>query len=270
MKHTSLSGQIIDCKDLDPKVERFIERARAVLEDKRATENDLIALVYGKENPLLDPTFFPERGAVTAEVLTEPAYHVLQDLIARKRVLQDGKDPAKLGAKYTVTIPEAAALKGVSEDAIRKAIRERRLPAWVRDDVTYLEPRTLDAMSIGGRGPVPKKIEPLTIRYGYHRTEGAFLKFKDQSGVREIDDRGNKAFASSMLDQTDELKRWRRVGVLTGGHGKVRFFELVPSTEESPEPIEFHGFFVRGKYMVLRKVNNAKLAREAWEAFSAS
>lgn len=259
MQHTTLSGQIIECEP-SAAVAKFIELVRKATEDRKVTEDALVALVYGKENPLLDQSVFAARGAVTPEVLAEPAYHVLADYLVRKRVQVEGTDPAKLAARYTLTVAEAATRKGVTPDGIRKAIRERRLPAWVKNGELFIEPRTLDAMSLGKRGALGPESKALQYDVGYDPDADAFVKFKVPGGELPLDRKGDKG----------RITNWGNVAVLTGGHGKARFFELVPSTETDPEAIEFHGFFVRGKFQVIRKVNNPKAAREAWEAFKAS
>lgn len=264
--HQTLSGQSIKY-DPDPKLERFLKRVQALVDDPKATENDVVALVYGRENPILDHTIFPERGAVTKEVFDNPVYAVLTDQLARKQLQRDGVSPEKLAEKFTVSVATAAARKCVSEDAIRKAIRERRLPAWVRDGEYFLESDSLEAVKLGSRGPIPGTTEPLVLRVGASEGGAVFMKVKKPDGeIAELDPRKFVgARSATKLDAV--VDRWRRVGVLTGGHGKLRFFEIVPSTEQDPDGIEFHGFFVRGKFSIVRKVNNAREARQAWEAF---
>lgn len=271
MKYTTLSGQVIEYADPPPALERFLYRAQALLNDRAAPEDELVALIYGRENPLLDQTLFTARGAVTPEVLAKPEYHILADFLARKRVQVEGKDPARMGAKYTLTVAEAAKRKGVTEDGIRKAIRARRLPAWIKDGEPYLEPKSLDAIELGTRGPVSKATEPLSFRVGFDKGSEASFRLRVAPGgdLPKVDPDESPVNQSKTVHD-GEVKRWRKAAVLTGGHGKLRFFEIVPSSEASPEPLEFHKFFVRGKFMIIRKENNPKRAREAWEAFKAS
>jgi hypothetical protein len=58
---------------------------------------------------------------------------------------------------------------------------------------------------------------------------------------------------------------WRRVGIFAGASGKVRFSILEPADEA--QEIHFGSLFVRGRFQVVEKINNAKRAREAWESF---
>jgi hypothetical protein len=67
--------------------------------------------------------------------------------------------------------------------------------------------------------------------------------------------------------------RWKRVGVITGVKGaegapdSYRFFVLELDPGAGEQTIELQGFYVRGPFRVVEKVNNARRAREAWEAF---
>lgn len=262
--HTTISGQEIRYHDPDAKLERFLKRVFALAEDEDATDDDLVVLIYGRENPILDHTLFPERGAVTREVLDNPVYGVLTDLLARKTLARTKTTPERLAARYTVTVAEAAEQKGVSEDAIRKAIRERRLSAWKKDGVYYLEPKSLEAVSLGGRGPAPK-VQLQGRAQGRSATSGSLSIRAGHEGDVSFK---VKAPGASESKPPARLDKWSRVGVLTGGHGKLRFFELEPGGE--PNELEFHGFHARGPFRVVRKVNNAKAAREAWEAFEPS
>jgi hypothetical protein len=271
--YETVSGQRIEYPEPDARLAKFIKEAELAAADVKVAEDALVALLFGRENPILDQTFFPERGAVTKEVLENPVYAVLSDLLVRKRLQKDGVDPKKLGSKYTLTVGDAAKRKGVSEDAIRKAIRERRLPAWVREGVTYLEQKTLDAVQLGGRGPLPKGgDEPLVFQVGYDKGHEASFKLvvdgKAQPAQVEVDP--SKPVNQTHTVHCGRVERWRRAVVFTGAGGHARFFELVPSTEEPPERLELYGFFVKGRFSIIRKENNPKKAREAWEASRAS
>lgn len=266
--HETLSGQRIEYPDPDAKLDRFLKRVHDIVEDAAATEDTLVALVYGRENPILDHTIFPERGAVTKAVLDSPVYAVLSDLITRKRLQQDGGDAKKLGSKHTLTVSDAAARKGVSEDAIRKAIRERRLPAWKREGGYFLDPRSLDALELGGRGPVGAHVKPLAFRVGYDREHATTFKLV-VDGQPQPQGASEEPVSQGRTKWDGKVERWRRAAIFTGVGGKARFFELVPSTSVDAEAVKLDEFFVEGHFMVIRKENSAKAAREAWEAFRA-
>jgi excisionase family DNA binding protein len=258
--HTTLAGHRIEYPEPDPKLERFLKRVRTLAEDPNATEDELIALVYGADNPILDHAgLFPGRGAVTREVLDNPVYHVLTDFIARKRVASEGLDVKRLAAKYTVSVPEAAEQLGVHTSAIYKAIQARRLPSWVKDGQHFLDPASLASFQVGTRGPVARDVEPLEYCAGYEAGSMLQIRYPRTAAAAEAEEPEDRA------PTTGTIKRWRRVGVLTGAKGKLRFFILEPGPE--PNEIAFHTFYVRGKFGIAEKINNAKLAREAWDAF---
>jgi hypothetical protein len=113
--------------------------------------------VYGRENPLLEGGLFPGKGTVTREVLENPLYRVLADHLVRKRLALDGVDPKKLAGKFTLTVSDAAARKGVTPSAIRQAIHAGRLVSWVKNREYFLEPRALDSVDLGTPGRKPKR-----------------------------------------------------------------------------------------------------------------
>lgn len=269
--HETISGREVSYPEPDQKLERFLRRVQALTDDPKVTEAELIALIYGEENPILERGVLPGRPAVTKAVLENPVYQVLADLLVRKTFQVRGTDPVKVGAKFTITVGEAAERKGVSPDAIRKAIREWRLPAWKRGGEYFLEDKSLEALEVVPRGPAPTHAEPLQVHTGYDAETRSFLKLHVGPG-------GEKPKFSTDVDSPvsqvskkhkGSLSRWRRIGVYTAGlGGSARFFEIEPA--ETEEKIDFQGFFVRGKFRFVRKVNSAKAAREAWEEFKAS
>jgi excisionase family DNA binding protein len=258
--HETLSGQRIEY-DPDPKVAKFLARVEALEQDPKATEDDLIRLIYGQENPIMNKDLLPGRGAVTREVLDNPVYHVLTDLLFRKRLAETGTPVEKVAARYTVTVAEAAAELGVSEEAVRRLVRERKLASWKRDGLTYLDPKALSTLQRGAqRGPVASGTGVLHCVAG--KADKAFLFVKAPG--RDDEPIGTKGAE----DVT--IRKWRTIAVYTGGHGKSRLFEL----EHDPgandvAPVAFHDWRVEGPFKVVRKVNNAAEARKAWEAFRA-
>jgi hypothetical protein len=61
--------------------------------------------------------------------------------------------------------------------------------------------------------------------------------------------------------------RWRRVALLSGWKGNLRFFEIEPGDE--PAEVEAGNLSVSGKFKIVRKVNNAREAQKAWLEFKA-
>jgi hypothetical protein len=255
--HDTLTGHRIEYPEPEPKLEKFLKRAQALAEDPAASEDDLVALLYGRENPILDHTLFPTRGAVTREVLENTVYHVLTDLLARKSVQARKVDPDKLSRDYTLTVAQAAAEVGLTPDAIRKAIHSRKLPSWVKDGQYYLNPKHLSLLDGSKRGRLPGHIEPLDIAAG--SGQGCQLLVRHPGGVFPPDDKGRSAHAAGAVE------RWRRVAVLTGNNGKARLFVIEPSDTE--ELITLQLYHVRGKFKIVEKINGSAAARKAWESF---
>jgi len=150
--HETLSGLTIKYETPTGATAAFFERVRAAVLDPAVTEDAMTALVYGQENPLLDRTVFAEHAAVTPAVFAEPLYHVLLDLIGRKRHALGRLDLVATEARYTLTPDEAAERLGVHVSAIRQAIERHRLPAWKRGGRLWLDPVSCDAYKLATRG----------------------------------------------------------------------------------------------------------------------
>lgn len=259
--HVSLSGHRIEYPDPDAKTARFLQRLQALVDDPKTKTPDVVALIFGSENPIMDHTLFPERGAVTKEVLANPVYHVMTDLLARQQVKASRRPVEDYAKPYTLTVAQAAERKGVSPDAIRKAIKAHRLPSWVREGEYFLNPQSLDLLDLGARGPVPAGASPrLKVRVGASHT--GQLQIKYPGGHLP-----NKAEAIPYSVET-ALGRWQRAAVLTAGHDRIRMFVLEPGEQDNE--VEFEGYWVRGKFNVVQKINGSAAARRAWESFTAS
>lgn len=259
--YETLSGHTIPYPDFEPAVTRFLTRVMKALGDQRVTEDDLVLLIYGTENPILDRTLFPERGMVTKEVLEHPAYPIMCDALARKRAAIKGQTAEQLGRPFTLTVAQAAKQCGVSEDAINRGIRARRIPSWVKDGQRYLDPRTFAALGLGERGALPEGFMRLRVKVGASHT--AQVRVKHAGGELP-----SKAEAIPYAIETT-LPRSQRVAVLmAGANGTLRMFELIPGEEETRLP--FEEFLVQGNFEIARKVNGARAARLAWESFEAS
>jgi excisionase family DNA binding protein len=261
MKHTTMSGHHLEVADDRRDVIAFLARLEKMLGDRKATENDMIALAYGRENPILDHTIFPERGAVTREILADHAYQVVADLVARKRLAQDGVDPEQLAAEYTITVPEAAERLGVHENAVRQAIAARRLASWVKAGRHYMHPRSLASFELAARGPKPTEDRiragaPLEVRLG--NKPGSSFRVKHDGIAGE-----EKRVGQHEIEFT--LGAWRKIGVMLGRGETQRLFVLEPADEENE--VRHGDFYVKGKFRVAKKLNNARIASEAWKAW---
>jgi excisionase family DNA binding protein len=145
--------------EADRKLAAFVRRVERTAKSAEATEDDLIALVYSGDNPLLG------RSALGAPIATQktvahPAYRVLCDLIEQKRLADRGISVSQLAKRYTITVADAAERLGVHESAVRQAIHAGRLSAWRKDQQYFLHPKWLEQFkqSSAGekRGPKPR------------------------------------------------------------------------------------------------------------------
>lgn len=250
--YETLSGHRIEYPELEPKLARFLARVQAAAAEPGATTATLAALVYGPENPLLDFSFVPGRGAITRETLEHPVYRVMSDIVHRADITPE--QAQRMAAKHTLTVAEAAARLGVSEEAVRKGIRERRVPSWVKDGQYFLDPRNVDVLTLGARGPIPAHVEPLAYSVGFRRSAQGETFLRVLTPEKELEGEG-------------QLARWRYAAVLTGGHGKLRLFKLEPGDKDNE--FVFHGCYVKGRFTITEKVNDAKRAQARWEGLLA-
>lgn len=143
-RYTAINGEVIEYPTPDVETGAFLTRVVAAANDPNVSEHALHELVYGRENPILDQTIFAGRGAVTREVVTSPLYSIMLDLIAQKQVLSGRLNLARAADAYTLSVADAAKRIGVTEDAVRKAIKGKRLATWKRGASYWLAPRDCD------------------------------------------------------------------------------------------------------------------------------
>lgn len=260
--YTTLSGHTIEY-DAPADVVSFVARLQKLAAGD-ATEDQLIALVYCLDNPLMDKAAIPGRGAVTQRVLDDPAYRVMTDILFRKHVAENGIDVGQLAVAYTLTASEAAERLGVSRSAVHQAIDAGRLAAWVKDGRPYINPASLATFKLSPRGPkskVPRaSTEPLNVHAGSF--DGKSLHVK-HAGHGELSPA--RTPRSGEIGQTALVAPWRRVGVITSAGTRARFTVLEPADEENA--ITYGAFSVRGKFRIVETVNNAKEAGEAFKVF---
>jgi len=262
---TLLSGEKISTPALSPALNAFLDRLRAGVEDVTVSEATFIELLYSVENPLLDQTIMPGRGTVTKAVFADPAYHVMLDLLGRKRLALGSLDMDKVRARYSMTVAQAAAHRGVHESAIRQAIQNRRLSSVRIDGRHMLDPEQVNALETSRRGPPA----PLELVYG--SIDGGSFSFKSDGDLVETGADGAK--------KTGRVERWTSAAILSSrkvprdvdGPGveatldKARFWQLEPSAEVNE--IQAGPFAVAGRFRVVDKTNNPRDARERFKSF---
>lgn len=274
--HTTLTGHELRY-DPDPVFGAFLERLRGMLADPDVGEQAMIGLAYSRANPILAARpgdLAGDRGYVTREVLSDPRYGVVADLLARKRFAVTGTDPARAAEAYTLPAAEAARRLGLTPSAMQQAFAEGRIATWIKDGRPYATPNGVDAygltLATSGKkrsGPAPRApVTPagsppptrLFIRTG-HSPEGVFkVKHPGELQARtKVDHDAVEGY----------LDTWQRVGVLVGSGPTARFYELVPGEGAGETLSGAGGFFLRGAFKVARTVESARQSRLAWSAF---
>jgi len=275
--HTTLTGHRVELEDPKPDVVAFLERLEGMVADPKATEDDLIAVAYGRDNPILDHSIFPARGAVTAAVLADPAYRVMTDLLFRKRVAQDRVDVETLAAEYTLTVGEAAARLGVHENAVRQAIAAQRLPSWMKGGRHYLHPRSVDAFQLAPRGlrgqeerlareaaEAAAADETTWLAVCVGGADGLSLRLAPRPVLQDQEKVGRHGVKGRIA------AGWQRLAVLTNGDRGSRLFVIEPAPGAEPERIEWGTFYVAGLFRVVERINNTRAARKRFEAWPES
>lgn len=267
-EYTTLAGRVITLPvGVGAAGSDLIERLSRGVTDPAVTTNDMIALVYGPDNPVLDHATFPGRAAVTPAVLTNPLYKVMADLIDRKRVAMGELDIAAAHARHTVSVPEAATQLGITEQAVRAAIDADRLAAIYRNGQWWLTPESLASYQVSRRGPKGKGrggepapgAAPVLVRVGSAPGASLSVRVRDGDLITERKDGG------AVLGRFPP--GWRSAVVRTTlGSGGARAFTLEPAEGEQNE-IGLGGLYVRGPFRIAKKYNTAKAATEAWESF---
>jgi excisionase family DNA binding protein len=285
-RYTTIDGDVVEYPAPSPEVAAFLARAIAAANDPRVTEAQLTELLYGRENPILDQTVFPGRGAVTAAVFGNPLYRVITDLVAQKQRLAgtfvEQLEPARA---YTLTVAEAAARIGVTEDAVRKAIAAQRLSAQKRGASYWIDPRDADTYRehvrprgtarIGAKpgakievratvGVVPK-VQPsrespstsLRVRCG--GVEGRSLRIKAPGSEVSGKYKG-------LVDLV--VPTFHRVAIATASTKTQHLFVLEPGDTEAR--IEWGPFHVEGRFRVIEKIEDARASANAWKTFEPS
>ncbi|OWK36063.1 hypothetical protein [Fimbriiglobus ruber] len=271
--HIFLNGRELEYPDPPTPVAAFLTRVSAALSDAAVTVNDMISLVYGPDNPVLDHEYFPGRAMVTPTILADPVrgpvYRVLNDLIERKRVQVGQIDPEAAFAKYTVGVPEAAGLLGISVQAVRLAIDEWRLPAVLRRGQWWLPPNAIESYKLGGRGPKPKPTKPVAPKTAMSTqaqaklggVPGASLSVRlYDEGNRLIDLIATGKDGGSTIYTFPDVWTW--AAVKTTSSEETRVFEVEPAIETGE--VEHAGLWVRGSLKIVHKFK-ANKAKGLWQ-----
>ncbi|MEZ4394062.1 MAG: hypothetical protein R3A48_23555 [Polyangiales bacterium] len=276
--HTTITGHEVRYAP-DEGFEGFRARLDALLADPAAGEQEMIGLAYSRANPILAPTpgdLVGDRGAVTREVLQDPRYLVVQDLLARKRFAAQGTDPAVVAAEYTVSLAEAAKALGVSKSAAQQAFAAGRLPSWVKGGRPYTTRRAVDAFAITQRasakarpGPAPRaprvaerEAPPERVVVRVDQGPDGVFRLKHAGALEGL----TRVAGSTVVE--GHLDGWSRVAVLAGAGPDACFYALAPEPGANATLAAEGGFFVRGGFKIVEAVRAAGQSRARWRAFA--
>lgn len=272
-RYHTLAGEVIEYPAAPADLARFLARAIDEAHDPDIGESAFTALIYGRDNPLLDQTVFPDRGMVTPEAKRHPIFRILLDLLEQKRIqagtLQARRDPdgpMPADPAHTMTVDRAASLMAVSAGTIRRLVKQGELVGSGRGESLRLDgeavERWIEEHDIAGEtrrfamvGDVEGAVADLQILMG--RRGGAELQVKYKGALDDVTTIG--------ANQAGTLRRWRAVGVLLADEGTCVFHVLRPGPRR--EVVALRGFFVRGAFDVTQTITDAEMARAAFDTF---
>ncbi|KYF52336.1 hypothetical protein BE04_45040, partial [Sorangium cellulosum] len=253
-QYTLLSGETVEFATPVGELGTFLCRVLAAARDPAVSEADLTDLVLGPENPLLDKTAVAGRSVATADVYRDPAFHVMLDCLARKRLPPESA-VATPRTRYTMTVPEAAQQLGISESAVRQAIYAGRLRANKEGGTYYLDPHSVASYRVSKRGPRRQDQEakgeakgppggPLDARIG--SGPDASFRVKHSRDDFELTEKRGPEWTGMIPSG------WRRIAVLGTSRDLSRYWEIEPAEGESV--LHFEGFYLRGGFRIVETV----------------
>jgi len=249
--YTTAHGEAL-ALNLTPEEAVWLAEFRRDAADPTITIGALTDRAYSDQNPMLGASPIPGRGWVTAEVHARPAYRALIDVLYVKTVQVTGSDGSE---RFTVSVADAASELGISEPAVRLAMRESRLPSMVKGRRKFTTPEAVAGYQVSNRGPRSSartrraEATPLTVRRG---SRGGQLLQVSHDGAEAGKD-------------PVTVSGWSRVFVRTTmkATNSHRFWELQPGPTQ--QSLRLGDFEVTGRFEVVRKINNGREALAAWK-----
>lgn len=256
--HRMLSGEDVEAETSTSELTAFLNRLREAVDDPGVSEARFLEMLYSTENPLLDRTVMPGYGTVTRAVFADPLYHVMTDLLGRKRVALGSLDLKRVAARYSMTVKDAAAKLGISEGAVRQAIAAHRLSSFKIGGAHQLDPQQVANYRVNDKGPAA----PLDIWYGSLIGSLSFAA---------VDGEARFVGPQSQFKKHIQLSGWTSVAILAGIDGKdaeksvyrPRFWRLEPGPEKNW--IGVAEFRVEGRFAIVEQVNNPREAQKAFD-----
>jgi len=260
-QYKTLSGEIIEYPTPAPEVAAFLAQVMDAAHDPMVTEAELTALIYGKMNPLLDQDTLPSHGVVTKATFANPIYHVMIDLLGRKRVQVGTLDMARAEARYTMTVAEAAEQLEVHPSAVRQAIHAHKLAAQKRGGAWLLDPNAVESYRVSRRGPKGPALRVIGASSSFRIKPQ--LEVKDDPVLHDADGRPFPRTVRGII------REFERAAVISGSKGNYRMFILEPDEQENSFE-GYEGGEIRGRFKIVEKINNPRKASERWREFEAS
>jgi hypothetical protein len=254
--YTLLSGEKVAYLP-PPAVADFIARVHAAVADPGVGVSEVVELIYGPGNPILDRTMIPGRPVVTKAVFDSPEYKVLADLLQVKRVQVVGM--VMPDSAYTVSVPDAADRLGITPSAVRAAIAGKKLDARQVNGEWLIRDESVGGYRVSNRG---RKAEPrVLVAYGSEPGRSLSVS-KPASGTLKVE--RVRRPGPEHIHTAQFAPGWTGAVIRTTAEGgKVRVFKIVPA-EGADEEIAHGSFYVRGPFQITARENNAKRASELW------
>lgn len=257
--YTTTLGEVIEYPEPPQRVAEFLQRVQVAAEDPRVSVDELIDLIYGPENPVLVQGKFKGRGAVTREVLANPLYSVLIDLLQHKRIALGKVTAQQLKDTFSIRVREAAEQLDITPGAVRQAVADGRLSARKDPDGTiWIDPRSVESYRsrVSRRGP--SRGPALRVLMGNEPGKS----FRVKALNLEVTGRSKEGDGRYV---EGEVSTFERVAVALSGKTMNRVFILEPAAKTSR--YEHGPFFVEGRFKIVEKFNSAEKAAEAFRKF---
>jgi excisionase family DNA binding protein len=247
MKYVTMSGGELELGDLTMTQAAFLQKIQAASGDVGVTSGEFIALAWGRENPILDTAQFPDRALVTATAHALPFYGVMADLLGRKQEQQDG-------VRFTMTVQEAADVLEITEPSVRAAIGTGKLSKRQVGGRILLDPAQVATYPRRAPNKTPAEVGAQVAGLQAHvgsKTGASFRIHGADVAAPKVGDAREGPIADG----------WTRIAVLASKANKARCFLLEPA-EGAAESLDFEGFYIRGPFRIVERINNTNRAHE--------
>ena len=152
MRYTTVNNRVIEYDDFDATETAFLAKLEALVADDTVSPDQLWAIFYGVENPALDPHALPGHAVITKASLRDPLFRIGIDCLSRKEIRAGRIDLAQAHAAYTVDVPTAAELLGVSPQAVRAGIDSFKYDALFAKGQWWMRPETVASLKLSREG----------------------------------------------------------------------------------------------------------------------